>query len=171
MPVEPPPFNPEAILEVLSRHRVECVVIGGSGAYLHGSPFITEDVDITPRMDLENYARLFTALDELDAHVRAQGVDPLPFGHDARSLMDVAIWNLNTKYGDLDITTKPSGTEGYSDLRRDAIAISVGGDTVTLASLADIIRSKGAANRPKDQRVLPLLRQLLAEQNPNFKRR
>ena len=31
-----------------------------------------------------------------------------------------------------------------------------------IASLADIIRSKQAANRPKDQRVLPTLREILA---------
>ncbi len=31
-----------------------------------------------------------------------------------------------------------------------------------VASLADIIRSKQAANRPKDQRVLPVLREILA---------
>jgi hypothetical protein len=34
--------------------------------------------------------------------------------------------------------------------------------TVHIASLADVIRSKQAANRPKDQRVLPTLRELLA---------
>lgn len=33
---------------------------------------------------------------------------------------------------------------------------------VRIASLADVIRSKQAANRPKDQRVLPTLRELLA---------
>lgn len=164
MPAELPPFNPDAILEVLARHRVECVVIGGSAAYLHGSPFVTEDVDITPRVDLENYARLSSALDELDAHVRASGTPPLPFSHDGRSLMDVAIWKLNTKYGDLDITAKPSGTEGYPDLRRDSVSIRIGGDFVTIASLADIIRSKGSANRDKDRRVLPVLRELLAAQ-------
>ncbi|WP_286141418.1 hypothetical protein [Mycobacterium sp. GA-1199] len=34
--------------------------------------------------------------------------------------------------------------------------------TVEIASLADVIRSKQAANRPKDHRVLPTLRELLA---------
>ena len=32
-----------------------------------------------------------------------------------------------------------------------------------MAALEDVIRSKEAANRAKDQRTLPLLRQLLAE--------
>jgi hypothetical protein len=164
VPAELVEFQPEAILEVLARHGVDCVVIGGLAAYLQGSAFITEDVDITPKADLDNYARLATALDELEAKVRAAGVAPLPFGSDARSLLDVAIWNLTTKFGDLDITTAPSGTQGYDDLRRDAVTIRLGGGTaIVVASLADIVRSKSAANRDKDRRVLPALRELLAD--------
>jgi hypothetical protein len=34
---------------------------------------------------------------------------------------------------------------------------------VPVAALEDVIRSKEAANRPKDQRALPVLRQLLEE--------
>ena len=41
-------------------------------------------------------------------------------------------------------------------------AIDLLGVVVRVASLADVIRSKQAANRPKDQRVLPTLRDLLA---------
>jgi hypothetical protein len=157
-------FDLAAIIGVLVRHRVECVIIGGAAAYLQGSPFLTEDVDITPRVAVDNYERLTSALQELDAKVRAHGTEPLPFSHDAASLMDVQIWNLTTKFGDLDITTMPAGTTGYEDLRRDAIHIAVAGDTVSVASLADIVRSKAAANRPKDQRTLPVLRELLGEQ-------
>jgi hypothetical protein len=35
--------------------------------------------------------------------------------------------------------------------------------TVRVAALTDIIRSKEAAGRPKDQAALPILRQLLEE--------
>ena len=56
-----------------------------------------------------------------------------------------------------------SGTTGYDDLRRDAVRMRVGSESIPVASLADIIRSKGAAGRDKDYRTLPLLRELLAE--------
>jgi hypothetical protein len=35
--------------------------------------------------------------------------------------------------------------------------------TIAVAALEDVIRSKEAANRPKDRRSLPVLRQLLDE--------
>ncbi|WP_263987711.1 hypothetical protein [Mycolicibacterium novocastrense] len=37
--------------------------------------------------------------------------------------------------------------------------------TVEIASLADVIRAEQAANRPKDQRVLPTLREPLARRD------
>ncbi len=41
--------------------------------------------------------------------------------------------------------------------------MKIGNVTLAVASLEDVIRSKEAANRPKDQRSLPVLRQLLDE--------
>jgi predicted nucleotidyltransferase len=55
-----------------------------------------------------------------------------------------------------------SSTTGFVDLDHDAEVVDVGGVHVRVASLADVIRSKQAANRPKDQRVLPVLREILA---------
>ena len=42
--------------------------------------------------------------------------------------------------------------------------MKIRGLDVKVAALEDVIRSKEAANRPKDQRALPVLRQLLDEQ-------
>jgi len=88
----------------------------------------------------------------------------LPVDRDANSLAAVGIWNLTTRYGDLDITVTPSGTFGYDDLRREAIDIEIRGVHVKLASLADVVRSKEAAGRDKDRRALPVLRELVARQ-------
>lgn len=164
-------FDAVAILRVLAAHQVSYVVIGGLAAVVQGSPIPTTDVDVVPATGKANYTRLSTALKELDAHVRAHGVDPLPFDHDAASLAAVGVWNLTTKYGDLDITTQPAGTYGYNDLAREAIEIELGGVKVRLASLADVVRSKEAAGRDKDRRALPVLRELVARQIREHPRR
>jgi len=133
-------------------------------AVVHGSPFPTEDVDITPAPTADNLRRLSATLGDLDARVRVEGVpEGLPFDHEADSLAAVQTWNLTTAYGDLDISFLPSGTRGYGDLSRDAKQIELFDVVVQVASLADVIRSKQAANRPKDQRVLPTLRDLLSK--------
>jgi hypothetical protein len=157
-------FAPEEIVRVLMSHGVACVLIGGFAAWVQGSPIPTEDVDIVPATDRDNYARLSEALTELDARIRAEGVEPLPFAHDADSLAATQTWNLTTTFGDLDITAVPAGTHGYADLRRESLTITLRGVDIQLASLADIVRSKEAAGRDKDRRALLVLRELVARQ-------
>lgn len=72
-------------------------------------------------------------------------------------------WNLVTAFGRLDITFEPSGTDGFADVARDAVHLTILGAEVDVASLADVIRSKEAAGREKDRLVLPVLRRLLDE--------
>jgi hypothetical protein len=124
----------------------------------------TYDVDIVPRTTRDNLTRLSGALRALEARVRTDAVEGgVPFDHDAESLAAATVWNLTTPHGDLDITFTPSGTQGYPDLIREASKEPFFGVVVHLASLPDVIRSKQAANRPKDQRALPVLREILGQ--------
>ena len=72
-----------------------------------------------------------------------------------------SIWTFATDHGRLDVAFEPSGTVGYSDLRRSAEQTEIDGLTVLVASLADVIRSKEAADRPRDRAALPDLRSTL----------
>ncbi|HEX4517331.1 MAG TPA: hypothetical protein VH054_27485 [Polyangiaceae bacterium] len=140
------------------------VLIGGLAAALHGSPVTTQDADICPERNAENLARLAAALRELHARIRAEGVeDGLPFACDAKFFEMMSMANLVTDAGDVDVAFEPSGTSGYADLARNAVTIDVDGVSVPIASLEDVIRSKTAANRPKDLAALPVLREVLRQ--------
>lgn len=161
---EPRAFDPGAILRVLARHRVEYVLIGGLAATLHGSTYVTTDVDITPSTAKTNLDRLARALEELDARVRAPDApDGLAFDRSATALARVSLLNLTTRHGDLDVAFVPAGTRGFDDLRAQAIEITVHETRVVVAALEDVIRSKEAASREKDRLTLPHLRRLLRE--------
>lgn len=158
-------FRPAEILAVLAAHRVRFVLVGGMAAALHGSEHVTFDVDITPDLARNNLERLSNALTELGARIRTDAVDGgLPFDHSGESLRRANVWNLVTPLGELDLTMVPSGTDGYDDLSRDAVHIAIMGVDTVVASLADVIRSKEAAGRPKDHLALPNLRRALEEQ-------
>lgn len=150
------------MLRVLEENGVRYVLIGGLAATLHGSPYVTTDVDITPERTPDNLAALAGALVQLEANVRTEG-EPggLPFDRSPELLSRVEILDLTTKHGDLDLTFQPAGTHGYQDLRRRAIRVAIRGTEVVVAALADVIRSKEAANREKDRLTLPTLRRLL----------
>ena len=157
-------FDPLAMLAALNVRGVRYVLIGGFAATIHGSPYVTTDVDVTPAEDEENLTRLSAALGDLAAKVRTDAEpEGVPFGHDGPSLGRVQIWNLVTRHGAMDIAFAPSGTTGFEDLVRDAVTLEILGVDVRVASLADVVRSKAAAGRPKDSLQLPLLRRLLEE--------
>lgn len=161
-----PRFQPDKILEAFTRRRVRFVVIGGLAALAHGSPYPTGDVDITPDPEADNLQRVSEALSDLDAKVWFSDDDePVPFSHDATSLASSAVWKLVSTFGRIDLSLVPTGTQGYRDLVRESTDAEIVGVVVPVASLADVIRSKQAANRPKDQRVLPVLREILAERH------
>ena len=155
-------FAPEEILRILDKHEVRYVLIGGLAATLYGSVTPTFDVDITPEMTTANLSRLSAALTELDARVRVEGIpDGLPFSHDATSLMGITTLHVITKFGPLDLATQPAGVTSFADWDAGAQDLTISGIRVRLAGLADIVRSKEAANRDKDKAQLPLLRSLL----------
>jgi hypothetical protein len=148
-------------LAVLHRHGVEFIVIGAFAAVAQGYPLPTQDVDVTPSRDLVNLERLAAALTQLRAELRLPGARTHPFPIEPRYLGSSDSWTLATTAGDLDILFRPSGTNGFDDLRRDAIEVKLRGTPVLLASLRDIIRMKEASNRPKDQAQIPALRRTL----------
>jgi hypothetical protein len=160
MPARPPDLDAAAILAVLNRHRVRYVVIGAFAAIAQRAPINpTRDIDITPEASPVNLRRLSAALKELDARIRTESPDEgLRFDHDAASLGRVATWNLVCRYGEFDIAFQPSGfAEGYAALAVRAHRVAVEGVEIRVADLGDVIRSKEAAGRPKDLRILPSL--------------
>lgn len=152
-------FDPVRIIDALARHGVEFIIIGGFAAELYQAPIpLTQDIDVTPRMSASNLSRLSAALDDLRARIRVAEVpEGLAFSHDASSLARAVMWNLTTLAGDFDISFRPTGTDGYEDLVTNSVVVDIADHDVALAALADVVRSKEAAGRPKDLATLVTL--------------
>src|SRR5436305_1364927 len=113
------------------------------------SPFTVSSLSSPPRPQAR---RVMTTC----AATRVTSEPPVPLPADARLLANAEIWNLTTRYGNLDITTHPSGTDGYDDLHRNADPQLVAtGLRIEVATLEDVIRSKTAAGRAKGPRRPP----------------
>lgn len=156
-------FDPAAIVETLDRHGVRYVLIGGVAARLHGSPILTEDVDVTPERSVENLGRLAAALAELDARPAAPGApEGLAVPLDADTFSS-PVMSFVTTAGVVDVVLDAVGVGGHARLDREAVSYEVRGVRVRVASLDDVIRSKRAAARPKDRAHLETLEVLRAE--------
>src|SRR5436309_529570 len=150
------------MFRTLEAHGVRYLLIGGLAATLHGSPLRTGDADICPAKDAANLERLARALEAMDARIRAPDAEAgVRCACDARFLAGVERLKLTTRFGDLDIAFIPAGTGGYDDLLQGAERYDLEGLVVPVASLPDVIRSKKAADRPKDHAALDTLQELL----------
>jgi hypothetical protein len=154
------------ILAALDRRGVRYLVVGGYAAQLHGVDHVTDDVDITPIGEPENLRRLANALNEMRARFRVErypdGFRP-PVRIDARGLQKMESATFVTTHGNLDVIMTVDGLGGYDALAERAEQVrppDMGGRIVTVIALGDLIISKRAAGRPKDQALLPLLEEL-----------
>ncbi|MEY3494071.1 MAG: hypothetical protein RL413_1489 [Actinomycetota bacterium] len=158
-------FDPVRICAILVEEEVEFVVLGGFAAIIRGSSLPTQDIDVIPSRDRANLDRLGRALTRMNAMIRISG-EPVPTKFDGGFLANLPhMLNLVTDFGELDLTFTPAGSAGdFDGWRRGATLEEIEqGLTVLVASLDDIIDSKQAANRPKDQMALPYLESLRDE--------
>jgi hypothetical protein len=105
-----PLLDRDRIIECLSRHRVEYLLVGGIAAQMHGAIRPTGDFDSLPATSKENLDRLASAMRELDARLRVDGMTdeesralPLPIDAESLARMDISTWR--TDAGDLDVLT------------------------------------------------------------------
>lgn len=155
-------FDPVEICAILADEGVEFVLIGGFAAIIHGSPLPTEDIDLIPSRSPANIERLALALERMDAKIRT-GDDPIETRIDAAFILNMPhMLNLVTRFGDIDLVFTPAGElKNYEQWFERSRRAQLRGDLiVAVAELDDIIASKTAANRPKDQRSLPYLESL-----------
>jgi hypothetical protein len=138
------------LLKRLSDHQVEYVLIGGMAAIFHGSPLMTQDVDVCAPMTDENLRRIHAAMHGLDARFRMRP-DRMPLWDDPARLHGFKNLNLLTTLGVIDILGEVSGVGTFDDVRDKIVGVDVGGFRCPVLDLDTLIRSKKAAGRPKDQ--------------------
>lgn len=137
------------ILATLVTRGVDFVVIGGMAAVLHGSPRMTQDVDVCFAGDDGNLQALGRAL--ADLHAKLAGVsDDVPFVPDERTLRGIEVLTLETDAGRLDLLARPDGAPPYGELRARAERVDIGPCAVLVSSIEDLRAMKRAAGRPRD---------------------
>jgi hypothetical protein len=153
------------LLEALSGHGVECILVGGVAARIHGSARFTQDLDIVYARTPENLQRLVRALANHEPYLR--GAPPgLPFRWDERTLRLGLNFTLVTTLGDIDLFGDVPGGRSYEDLLGHSVEVEILGLTCRCVDLPTLIRLKRAAGRPKDLEALAELEAIREEEPP-----
>jgi hypothetical protein len=137
----------------LQKTRLDAIVVGNMASILNDAPVLTQDVDLLVRDTKLNRTKLKQLAKELG------GVGPAPLsGLTATEHIYGADLPIDILY------EKMAGGLTFASVKSRARPHVIGkkGELLIVAALADIIKSKTAANRPKDRAVLPILRDTLA---------
>jgi len=146
------------ILEVLNKHKVEYIVVGGVAAVIHGAPMTTFDLDTLVKVESANAGRLANALSELDAHFREHQNRLSP------TIQDILAGGhllLMTRAGPLDVLGFIGNNQRYDDLVDASSEIQTSEGPLQLLNLEELIEQKKQMGRPKDRAAVELLEAVL----------
>lgn len=148
-------------LELLGRHEIECVIVGGVAGTLHGSIIPTTDLDVCYSRTAVNLENLASAL--LSVNARLRNAPPnLPFILDAETLRKGLNFTFITDVGDLDLLGEVRGIGYYDKVVEDASSFKVVGYEFRVISLQKLILAKRTAGRGKDLIAVAELEAILA---------
>jgi predicted nucleotidyltransferase len=141
---------------------IEFVVVGGYAAVLHGSSFVTNDLDICAVLSSGNIDKLRAVLADLRPVHRMTHRKLSFLDHPAKG-EGVANLDLETDAGILDILSSIAGVGDYERLRRGAVEVALFGRRCPVISLEDLIAAKEAIGREKDLLTVKELRAIAAK--------
>ncbi len=148
-------------VRALHEANVNFVLIGGLAMIAHGVNCLTQDIDFAYGVDSENLERCNpdVFLRRIQARVLGRSASD-GFVITPALLQRVRFLNLFTDLGEVDVMREVPGMDSFERLWERAIPLDLGGFTVRVASIDDLLAMKRAANRPKDQtRIHELLTQ------------
>jgi hypothetical protein len=146
----------EAPLRLLGEYKVDCVIVGGVAAAIHGSMILTNDLDVCYAREQPNLKRLAAALQSV--HARLRNVpEGLPFILDAETLHRGLNFTFTTDIGDVDLLGEVQGVGHFEDVHADSVEVSLFGFSFALIDIQKLIAAKRAAGRPKDLIAIPEL--------------
>jgi nucleotidyltransferase AbiEii toxin of type IV toxin-antitoxin system len=144
-----PDYHPSTLVQALVDGGVDFVIIGGVAVVLRAMPRFTKDLDICYSPAQDNLDALGGVLVALKARLRGIA-DTVPFVPDGRTLLQTQIVCLTTTAGDIDLLVEPGGAPGYDTLRERAGVMELGGRSVRIASIEDLLAMKRSSGRPQD---------------------
>ena len=152
-------------VQVLVDGGVDFVIIGGWSAILHGSAYVTNDLDLCYSRLPGNLRKLAQALAPFHPRPRDLSKD-LPFVWDEATLRHGTVFTLSTDLGGIDLLAEVSGLGVFEDVKAHSVLLQAFDRSVWTLDLPSLIRAKRAAGREKDLLILPELESLLEAEEP-----
>lgn len=146
---------------MLTKHKVDFIVVGGVCAVLHGAPVTTFDLDLVHSRSSQNLSRLMSALNELDAFYRGRVDQRLKPKRSHLSSSGHQL--LMTNAGPLDLLGTIGSSHTYKDLLKHTVELEAGGLHLRMLNLEKLIEIKRETITDKDKAMILILQHILEE--------
>lgn len=143
MPLQPQDSPLGAFLKALREAKIDCILIGAMAAIEQGAPLMTVDYDFWVHLPERQYIRLLAIVERLDGMIRSQTLYELSDGTQVNAIF------------------QPDGLRSFETEWKRCRLTRLERVPVRILPLRRVIASKRAANREKDQAVLPILERTL----------
>lgn len=139
-----------AVCDILNKHQVEYLLIGGMAVGFHGYPRATADIDFWYEPRIENFHRIIKALTELG--VNTSSLEEIIFDPKKTFL------RIPQKGFRLEFLPTIPGIESYMTSKANAAETDLDGVVIRILGYDDIIKNKETLGRAVDRQDVEELR-------------
>lgn len=146
------------LLRMLNEERAEYLIVGGYAVMKYTEPRFTKDLDVWIRNSAENASKVYKALADFGAPLKADGLAARDFASEDMT------YQIGVAPVRIDILTHVSGIQ-FAEAWQNRAAGTFWGIPVHFISLRDLILNKRAAGRSSDLEQLESLEKVMDQEH------
>lgn len=146
------------LLRMLNEERAEYLIVGGYAVMKYTEPRFTKDLDVWIRNSAENASKVYKALADVGAPLKADGLAARDFASEDMT------YQIGVAPVRIDILTHVSGIQ-FAEAWQNRAAGTFWGIPVHFISLRDLILNKRAAGRSSDLEQLESLEKVMDQEH------
>ena len=158
--------NLNDILQRLHAHKVECVLVGGFAAVVHGVTLVTRDVDICCKFTQENLMRIQSAV--ADLHPAHRSRPDLPLQLTPEQCASLKNLYLKTDLGVVDCLGEVLGIGAYEEVLKHSVMAELPFGQFRVLDIDALIRAKEAMDRDHDRLAVKQLKAIKQRPGKNL---
>lgn len=159
------------LFKALNDADVQYIVVGGLATVLHGYARFTADIDLVINLNQQEAEKAINAITSMGLKPRLP-VDPVKFTDAAtreswitdKNMLVFSFFDPDNPLMVLDVFVREPFP--FQDMAKRAINMDIGGISVPVCAINDLIAMKQLAGRPKDLEDIKYLQGLLDETKP-----
>lgn len=146
---------------------IDFVVVGGFAGVVHGSSYVTQDIDICCDFSPDNLLSLQKAIADTNP-IHRMTPKKIKLSINPQNIEQLKNLYIDTDIGQLDCLSFIDGIGDFENVKKQSVSVEVDGLKIHILSIDALIKAKQAMNRPHDKLVIEQLQAIKKLKNNNI---